>query len=90
MSESQRRFFELINKYPRISYLWDMEKNEVNVEAYKKNIAVMSSGEKALATFFMSVWTGNNKQFDITDAAANLDLTERTLIAEWLINPFWP
>lgn len=90
LSETQYQFYTMIKPYPEMAKLWNWTTRELNVDAYKRLISYMSNGEAVLARFFYSVWDGNNQAFDITEAASKLDKRERELIANWLINPFWP
>jgi hypothetical protein len=55
-----------------------------------EDFGVLSSGQQILMTFFMSVWFGRNKDFDITRAAGVLDNSNKQIIADWLLDPFWP
>ncbi|WP_233981852.1 helix-turn-helix domain-containing protein [Pectobacterium versatile] len=90
LSETQYRFYTMLKPYPAIAKLWNWTTRELNVDAYQRSLCAMSSGEAVLARFFYSIWDGNNQAFDITEAAAKLDRTERELIANWLTHPFWP
>lgn len=89
LSESQHQFHELIKPYPRLAALWNWNNKELDIKAFEKAIKLMSKGEKTLACFFASIWLCNNMGFDLLDAA-ELDASERKLIANWLINPVWP
>jgi len=89
---SQQRFFEMLNQVPRIKHLWDQDTREINVEAFERELRVMSSGEIHIAKFFAAVWFNDNTRygFDIVDAAARLDKKSLNLIRDWLADPFWP
>lgn len=90
LTASQARFALMIKAYPWLSKFWDWQKCEVDLDRIHSAMGVMSSGERVLTCFFLSLWTGSNQSFDITDAAATLDKSERQLIADWLLQPFWP
>lgn len=53
-----------------------------------------SHGERLAASFAMTVWSGDArhplKPFCMVDAAAVCDGKTRTIMAAWLLNPFWP
>ena len=89
---SQQRFFNMLNRVPRIKSLWDEQKKELKIEEFESQLCVMSSGEIAMAKFFASLWFHNNNKygFDLVDAIALIDLSERKLIIDWIENPFWP
>lgn len=86
------RFFKMLDQVPRIRNLWNQAEREMHIEAFERELRVMSSGEVHIAKFFASVWLNNNKRygFDIVDAIASLDTPEIKLIAEWINDPFWP
>ena len=88
MTNDQIQFKNMIEQYPSLSPYWDFEKREVKV----KTVAdlPLSSGEKILMTFFLSVWFGRNSDFDITRAAGVLSTENKMVIAEWFMDPFWP
>ncbi|ENN6236926.1 hypothetical protein AB9W54_004311 [Salmonella enterica] len=94
LSAEQYRFYELVSAYPRIAALWDWEEKALHLEAVKLELDVMSSGERALTRFFACLWYGHNQAnlvpFDIVSEISSLDAGERTLIAEWVADPFWP
>lgn len=89
---SRERFYQMLDQVLRIDHLWDREKHELKVNLFEKELGIMSTGEVHLAKFFASLWFNNNKRygFDLVDAVATLDSTERKLIIDWVANPFWP
>lgn len=89
---SQEKFFNLLEKAPRIRNLWDKKTRSLNVNSFEEQLGVMSSGEVAVAKFFASVWFNDNKKygFDLVDVVSRIDVPERKLIIEWMCNPFWP
>ena len=90
---SKTRFFELLNQVPRIQHLWDPKGNGSLIpDIFEKELGVMSSGESEMAKFFAAVWFHDNSRygFDVVDAMARVDIEHRELIANWIIDPFWP
>lgn len=55
-----------------------------------QGMETMSHSEFILSKFFMSVWLGENKNFNFLEAASSLKENERRMIAAWFMNPFWP
>lgn len=88
MTNDQIQFQNMIEQYPSLAPYWDFEKREVKVKT--ADDLPLSSGEKILMTFFLSVWFGRNVNFDITRAAGVLSTENKQVIAEWLLDPFWP
>ncbi|EFH8163183.1 hypothetical protein L6019_RS23495 [Escherichia coli] len=89
LSEGHANFYVLIAAYPTIASLWNWEKRELDRSRFDAALKTMSRGEIILARFFEMVWLGDNHGFDLADATY-LDLKERKMIAEWLLNPIWP
>ena len=91
LSKSQLRFATLIEPYPWLEKYWRWGDGEYDCDtkSLDKDIGVMSHGERVLAQFFLAVWTGKNKGFDILEAASVLDVSDREMIAGWLAEPFW-
>lgn len=90
LTRMQEKFFSLLSTFPHIETFWDRDSSEVNVDALQNAMGGMSHGERVTAAFMLSVWTGNNHQFDMIEAAACLDPEWRAVIVEWLRDPFWP
>jgi len=89
---SQDKFFNMLNKMPRLVGLWDKEKEEMNVSVFEAELNVLSSGEVQMALFFAAVWSGNNTKygFDVVYALKQVGTRETNLILEWMCAPFWP
>lgn len=89
---SQKKFFNLLNRVPRIKDLWDEKSGSLNTERFESQLCVMGPGEIHIAKFFAAVWFNDNSRygFDLIDAVARLDVNERDLIINWMNNPFWP
>jgi hypothetical protein len=89
---SYDKFFNMLNKVPRLVDLWDKEKEEMNIPLFEKELNVMSSGEVQMAKFFAAVWLGDNTKygFDLVDAVGRIDAKETNLIMNWMRAPFWP
>jgi hypothetical protein len=91
MTESQHRFFELLEQAAWLRPYWDREERACRIDRLTAAMDVWSEGEQHLARFFAMVWFGQNRLgFDLLDAAAVLDLPSRMLIVHWLAEPFWP
>lgn len=90
--EAQTWFAEMIKGYPRLSVYWDWQKREVDLEAIQSAMSEMSSAERVLTKFFLSVWLDSSSDywvFNLQEAAAILGRAEKQLVADWLIKPFW-
>ena len=89
---SQQRFFNMLNRVPRIKSLWDEQKKIIKIKEFEAALGVMSPGEIAIAEFFASLWFNNNNKygFDLVDAVALIDPPERKIIMNWIEDPFWP
>lgn len=91
MSKGSRdgdRFEVMINKFPTLAGYWDFDKWEVKTQT--ADDLPLSSGERILMSFFLSVWFARNVNFDITRAAGVLSNENKRVLAEWLLDPFWP
>ncbi|EED9388646.1 hypothetical protein AAA63_004423 [Salmonella enterica subsp. enterica] len=88
MTNDQIQFQNMIEQYPTLAPYWDFEKQEVKVKT--ADDLPLSSGEKILMTFFLSVWFGRNVDFDITRAAGVLSTENKMVITKWFLDPFWP
>lgn len=85
----QDRFFDLLNKYPRIAGLWARENRSLDVKRFEKELKLMGSEEAHLARFFAGVWLGENRyDFDLIEAVHFL--SDRKIISDWIENPFFP
>lgn len=88
MTNDQIRFQAMLEQYPNLYCYWDFDNREVKVKT--ADDLPLSSGEKILMTFFLSVWFGRNVNFDITRAAGVLSTENKMVIAQWFLDPFWP
>lgn len=88
MTNDQLKFKNMIERYPDLACYWDFEAREVKVQTVDD--LPLSSGEKILMTFFLSVWFGRDADFDITRAAGVLSTKNKLMITEWFLDPFWP
>jgi len=84
------KFISLLEHFPRLTAYWDWDKRECDYETLKENMDTMSHGEKIIAQFLLGVWTHNDHDFDILEAASVLDRDARKVITDWLMEPFWP
>ena len=89
---SHERFFNMLNKMPRLEDCWDKEKRKMNESLFEAELNVMSAGEVEMAKFFAAVWLGDNTKygFDVVVAVKRVDTRETNLILEWIHDPFWP
>lgn len=94
LSNNQIRFFDLIkssNVSNTIMCFFDVEKRAIKLDEVNELIGQLSHGEQIMLMFFANVWfNANTFDFNLIDAASTLDEGNRSLIAEWLQNPFWP
>ncbi|EDM82083.1 hypothetical protein [Limnobacter sp. MED105] len=76
---------------PRLTFLWDWEKEEVDLEIVKKFLNVASHGEAVMCRFMVGVWLGRNElNFDIFEARGVLDQKQLQVVLDWIKTPFWP
>lgn len=90
LSPEQARFAALLADYPRIAGYWDFDTRTCHEDALRSALNVMSSGERQLALFFLSLWRSIDEGFDMLEAASVLDVKQRQLFINWLRDPFWP
>ena len=92
MTEEQTKFFEMLEPYTRFKYHWNKESRTFNQESFEQDLKVMSSGERHMAKFFVSVWLNESESypFDVLDAIRAIDLKSRKLVISWLAKPFFP
>ncbi|MGI9278719.1 MAG: hypothetical protein ACR2PX_03705 [Endozoicomonas sp.] len=92
MTEEQEKFFEMLDQYPRIKHHWDKENRTYAQESFEQDLKVMSSGERHMARFFVSVWLNESESypFDVLDALRVIDLKSRKTIVHYLAKPFFP
>ncbi len=92
LSGEQRKFFEMLKKYPKLSEYWSVKKREVDISGLEAGMDSMSEGEAIMAQFFLAIWLKENSgvRFDFVRAAKVLDKKNRELISEWINDPIWP
>ncbi|WP_072061376.1 helix-turn-helix domain-containing protein [Xenorhabdus khoisanae] len=91
LSLSQAKFAAIVSDYPNIAEFWNWHKREIDLDLWSRKKDSLSVSEKTLAKFFIFVWTSKNScNFDVSDAAVFLGKQERQLIANWILEPFWP
>jgi len=90
LSSGQAQFKNLLEHFPRFAPYWNWDERECAYETLKENMGAMSHGERIIAQFLLGVWTHNDHDFDILEAASVLDAEACQLIADWLMEPFWP
>ena len=81
MTEEQTKFFEMLEPYTRFKYHWNKESRTFNQESFEQDLKVMSSGERHMAKFFVSVWLNESESypFDVLDASESLILRAESL-----------
>jgi len=91
LTNEQRQFKDMLDRYPRLLTYWDFEKREVKLQSIEQDISVMSRTEQIMLRFFVGVWCHNNKlDLDFTDLAGYLDKDNLQVIIDWLQKPVWP
>jgi len=92
MYDNYTRFYKMIDRFPRVSRLWDKQKHDLRVEAFEDELCVMSSSEVFIAKFFAAVWfwSSDKYEFDIVDSWSNIDSETRQIVQDWLAAPFYP
>jgi len=91
LSGEQRRFKELLDRYPRFTPYWDFENRDCAIAAIERDIGAMSRTEQIMLRFFVGVWMHENKlELDFTDLAGYLDKDNLQVIIDWLSDPVWP
>ncbi|EIC83131.1 hypothetical protein [Serratia sp. M24T3] len=88
MTIDQLLFKQMVEQFPELEGYWDFEEQAVKVKSAED--LPLSSGEKILMTFFLSVWFNRNVNFDITRAAGYLSTENKRVITPWYMEPFWP
>jgi len=94
VSDSQQRFFDLLDQYPRFTDLWNLEKREYDPNATTATMYTCSPGEGVILKCLLTIWRGNAGP----DGAFKIDLAELAIVdpvnrrplLEWLADPFWP
>lgn len=96
---NQERFRELVSRYPTLYALWDWERKELKIDAFRKALRGLSSGEYIMAVFFARIWLGKTEEysyniigasFDFVNAAKALDSESLLIIADFFKEPFFP
>lgn len=90
-SKERKRFFAMLEKFPRISGYWDREKAELDIDRLKSAIASMSAGEQAVARFLAGVWLNDNIfGFDVIEHSKDFGIVGWAIFKEWVDDPFYP
>lgn len=92
LSPSQAKFALWIEQNtPYLLPLFDFEGRVFRVDAVDHFLGVASHGQAIMARFVLGVWLGRDEfDFDFTDAASVLDRSQRQVITDWILDPFWP
>lgn len=90
LTPEQRRFERLLSLYPVLYSCWNFDTRDCDTDRLNDVMGALSGGEQVMASFFIAVWTGNtDAPFSIVDAGA-LEDEHRRVIADWLLDPFYP
>lgn len=89
---SQRKFFKMLGKVSFLKRYWDEKRGDLLIDELNEDIGLMSLGERVMVQFFVSVWDHNNKRygFDLVYAMQSIDEENQKIIAEWVLNPYYP
>ncbi|CAH6290369.1 TPA: hypothetical protein I8Y00_004865 [Citrobacter farmeri] len=87
---SRVRFRLMLQQYPLLANYWNTPDDCLRYLELKDSLGVLSRGEQIMARFYMSVWRGDNHDFDFLDAAALLDNSAKKIVMTWFADPFWP
>lgn len=87
---SRDRFRLMLQDFPLLAHYWNTEENCLRYSEMKEALGVLSRGEQIMARFYMSVWRGDNHDFDFLDAAGLLDTSAKRIVMTWFADPFWP
>lgn len=90
LSVEQRQFKLMLSTYPKFTPYWDFDRRSCDLDAIKRDIVALSHGERIMLQFFVAVWLGENKGFDLIDAAKTLDEDQLQVIISWLNKPMFP
>lgn len=90
-ADTQQFFFVwLKTNMPFLLHLFDVEQSAYIPKAVENYLSVASSGEQCMCRFALMIWRHDNHfEFDLSDVGC-LSEKERSTIADWLRNPFWP
>ncbi len=69
---SRDRYRLMLQTFPLLANYWNTDDDCLRYDELKEAIGVLSRGEQIMARFYLSVWTGENHDFDFLDAAALL------------------
>ncbi|EDD2597956.1 TPA: hypothetical protein H2V15_004457 [Salmonella enterica] len=87
---SRDRYRLMLQTFPLLANYWNTDDDCLRYDELKKAIGVLSRCEQIMARFYLSVWTGENHDFDFLDAAALLSSEGKKIILTWFADPFWP
>ncbi len=91
LTPEQRRFQDLILKYPRGRGVWVFQTPGSLEPELVQGVGVMSHGEQLVVQFFRSVWAGNDdSSLGLVEAASTLGNQDLSVITGWLNDPFFP
>ena len=90
LTDEQRHFKHLLSGYPKFTRYWDFDSRDCQLEAIDHDIGAMSAGEQIMLCFFVSVWLGETRDFDLIEAVKTLDARHLQVITQWLNNPVFP
>ncbi|MEO0448584.1 MAG: hypothetical protein AAF191_21175 [Verrucomicrobiota bacterium] len=74
-----------------VDHLWDWEERCYDPGKVRLYLDSAWDSDRIMLEFLLTIWRGDNvRGFDIIDAASGLSVEHRKVIAEWILNPFWP
>ena len=89
MSDKEK-FYLVINRFDFLGPLWDQEKHQLKKTEFEDRLGTMSSGEVHLAKFMAAVWFHRDHYgFDLF-SSMNLSPNFKTVITDWVLDPYWP
>ena len=91
LSINQVRFFQLLEFAPYLREFFCSKSRVYDPDGINEFLRSASRGEILMAKFFVSLWKNQNEMnFDLFEAANQLDNSNRSIIAQWVSDPFWP
>lgn len=91
LTAEQRQFQTLLASFPKFVDYWNFESRECDLLSLNRDMGVFSHGERIMAAFLVSVWSGNDDAaFPLIDAVKTLDEDSLNVIREWLNAPHFP
>lgn len=92
LSPSQAKFALWIEQHtPYLVPLFCFDARVYREDVVERFLGLATCEQAIMARFVLGVWRGEDKfNFDFTEAASVLDVDQRKVIADWMLEPFWP